>query len=215
MHQLDVKSAFLNGILKEEGFVTNGDEHKVCKLKKALYCLKRAPQTWYDRVDKHLSSLGFERSINEPILIRNLHKLEELCFEDLKQVLYGKLRVIKHSYCTRVDEGIYRGLIGCFLYLKASRLDIMFVGSLLSRYMHCCNVVHVKATKRVPRYVKGTLSYRVKFMKTVTELVLLKICIALQGTSSICDQACSVGALGNKRLMHNQLLKLSKVKHFD
>ena len=47
IHQLDVKSAFLNGDLKEEvylvqpnGFVQKGQEHLVCRLKKAIYGLK-------------------------------------------------------------------------------------------------------------------------------------------------------------------------------
>ncbi|KAH1030150.1 hypothetical protein J1N35_046020 [Gossypium stocksii] len=41
----------------------------------------------------------------------------------------------------------------------------MYVVSLLSRFMHCCDVVHFKAAKRVLRYVKGTLNFRVKFEK--------------------------------------------------
>ena len=56
IHQLDVKSSFLNGDLKEEvylvqpeGFVKKGEEHLVCRLKKALYGLKQAPRSWYEK----------------------------------------------------------------------------------------------------------------------------------------------------------------------
>eukprot|EP00253_Pinus_taeda_P012914 PITA_12914 len=54
VHQMDVKTAFLNGDLKDnvfmfqpEGFVVKGHEHKVCKLVKSLYGLKQAPRAWY------------------------------------------------------------------------------------------------------------------------------------------------------------------------
>jgi hypothetical protein len=50
IHQMDVKTAFLNGDLKEnvfmshpEGFVVKGQEQKVCKLIKFLYGLKQTP----------------------------------------------------------------------------------------------------------------------------------------------------------------------------
>lgn len=65
----------------------------------------------------------------------------------------------------KVDEKEYRSLVGCLLYLTATRSDIMFAVSLLSRFMHCCDVVHFKAANRVLRYVKGTLNYGVKFEK--------------------------------------------------
>lgn len=69
MHQMDVKTAFLNGDLEEDiymeqpsGFVQRGKEHLVCKLKKSLYGLKQASRAWYQKIDASLLSWGFERS---------------------------------------------------------------------------------------------------------------------------------------------------------
>jgi Reverse transcriptase (RNA-dependent DNA polymerase) len=45
-----------------EGFIEKGKEHLVCNLKKALYGLKQAPRAWYEKIDKHLLSIGFVRS---------------------------------------------------------------------------------------------------------------------------------------------------------
>jgi hypothetical protein len=66
---MDVKSAFLNGDLQEEvyvkqpsGFIVAGKEHKVLKLKKALYELHQVPQAWNAKLDDTLLSLGFRRT---------------------------------------------------------------------------------------------------------------------------------------------------------
>jgi hypothetical protein len=70
MHQLDVKTAFLNGDLEEEiymeqskGFVQRGYKHLVCKLTKSLYGLKQASRAWYQKIDATLLGFGFERSV--------------------------------------------------------------------------------------------------------------------------------------------------------
>ena len=75
VYQMDVKSAFLNGVLMEEvyieqplGYEKKGQEHKVCKLKKALYGLKQEPRAWYSRIDSYLLENGFEKSEGEPTL---------------------------------------------------------------------------------------------------------------------------------------------------
>jgi hypothetical protein len=69
---MDVKSAFLNGELKEEvyvaqpaGFVIKGAEHKVLRPRKALYGLKQAPRAWNAKLDATLVALGFQRSSSE------------------------------------------------------------------------------------------------------------------------------------------------------
>jgi hypothetical protein len=67
IHQIDVKTTFLNGDLKEnvfmsqpEGFVVKGQEHKVCKLIKSLYGLKQASCVWYEKLTEHLLKLNFK-----------------------------------------------------------------------------------------------------------------------------------------------------------
>jgi hypothetical protein len=75
IHQMDVKTAFLNGLIEEEvyiehplGFEVHGRESHVCRLKKALYGLKQAPRDWYLRIDAYLQQLGFEKSEADPNL---------------------------------------------------------------------------------------------------------------------------------------------------
>ncbi|GKB83640.1 gag-pol polyprotein [Tanacetum coccineum] len=70
IYQMDVKTTFLNGPLKEEvyvaqpdGFVDPDHPDKVYHLRKALYGLKQAPRAWYDELSKFLISKGFTKGI--------------------------------------------------------------------------------------------------------------------------------------------------------
>ncbi|KAD2393513.1 hypothetical protein E3N88_40490 [Mikania micrantha] len=65
VHQMDVKTAFLNGDLEEEiymeqpeGFSALGQEGKVCKLVKSLYGLKQAPKQWHQKFDQTIFIMG-------------------------------------------------------------------------------------------------------------------------------------------------------------
>ena len=69
IHQMDVKMAFLNGVIEEEvyikqleGFETHEKKSHVCRLKKALYGLKQPPRAWYGQIDGYLQQMGFVKS---------------------------------------------------------------------------------------------------------------------------------------------------------
>ncbi|GJS89570.1 retrovirus-related pol polyprotein from transposon TNT 1-94 [Tanacetum coccineum] len=75
IYQMDVKTAFLNGELKEdvcvsqpEGFVDQDNPSHVYKLKKALYSLKQAPRAWYDMFSSFLISQQFSKGAVDPTL---------------------------------------------------------------------------------------------------------------------------------------------------
>jgi len=68
LFQMDVKSAFLNGVINEEVYVSQPpsfEDHQhpkhVYKLKNALYGLKQVPKQWYERLSIFLLSNGYER----------------------------------------------------------------------------------------------------------------------------------------------------------
>ena len=98
LYQMDVKSAFFNGILEEEvyvdqppGYTVKGHEDKVFKMKKALYGLKQTPRDCDSRIDSYLVNNGFSRSNNEP----NMYVKIEQC----------KMLIV----CLHVDDMIYTG----------------------------------------------------------------------------------------------------------
>ncbi|GKB01652.1 retrovirus-related pol polyprotein from transposon TNT 1-94 [Tanacetum coccineum] len=75
VYQMHVKTAFLNGILREEvyvsqpnGFLDPNNPNHVYRLKKALYGLKHAPRAWYDLLSSFLLSQRFFKGTVDPTL---------------------------------------------------------------------------------------------------------------------------------------------------
>jgi Reverse transcriptase (RNA-dependent DNA polymerase) len=82
---MDVKSAFLNGVLEKEmyveqplGYMKLGKEHKVIKLKKTLYGLKQAPRAWNTRIDSYFKENGFKQCPFEAVIYVKARKDELL-----------------------------------------------------------------------------------------------------------------------------------------
>eukprot|EP00253_Pinus_taeda_P031816 PITA_31816 len=210
---MDVKSTFLNGVLKEEvyveqppGYEVGGQEHKVCKLKKALYGLKQAPRAWYSRRVAYLIENGFDKCDGEPTLYIKENDVMKSEFEmtDLgflryflgievdqsengvfiSQVKYVEavlkrfnmqdskaamtptvmgLKLTKEDNSKDFDPSLYKSIVGSLMYLTATRLDIMFVVSLISKFMERPKEAHWQAVKRIPRYVKGTKMFGILY----------------------------------------------------
>ena len=92
--------------------------------------------------------------------------IEEISREECKLVstpMNQNEKLSKNDGADKVDEGYYRSLIRCLMHLTTTRLDIIFVVSLLSRFMHCANEIHLKVAKRILRYIKDTTNYGIKF----------------------------------------------------
>ncbi|RVW22637.1 Retrovirus-related Pol polyprotein from transposon TNT 1-94 [Vitis vinifera] len=78
LHQMDIKTAFLNGSIDEtiymvqlENFESNNSKQLVCKLKRSIYGLKQASRQWYRKFDQVITSFGFkENTVDQCIYLK-------------------------------------------------------------------------------------------------------------------------------------------------
>nr|GEX70429.1 retrotransposon protein, putative, unclassified [Tanacetum cinerariifolium] len=179
--QLDVKTAFLHGMLKEdvyvcqpEGFIDADHPSHVYKLKKALYELK------YIQLFSDLMKSRFEMSMmGEMTFFLGLHVNQSPCGIFINQSNY-MLEVLKKygmESCdpvgtpieikdklnldqngTPVDATKYHSMIGALMYLTSSRPDIVHATCLCARYQDKPTEKHLKEVKRIFRYLRGTVN---------------------------------------------------------
>ena len=78
LHQMDFKTAFLNGNIDEtiymvqpENYESNDSKQLVCRLKRSIYCLKQASRQWYRKFDQVIISFGFkENTVDQCIYLK-------------------------------------------------------------------------------------------------------------------------------------------------
>ncbi|GJZ46015.1 retrovirus-related pol polyprotein from transposon TNT 1-94 [Tanacetum coccineum] len=121
VYQIDVKTAFLNGILLEEvyvskldGFVDPENPNHVYKLKKALYGLKQAPRAWYDLLSSFLLSQKFTKGTVDPTLfVRREDKDNDIIFASTKPDLcesFSKIMCLKFKMSVMGKLSFFLGL---------------------------------------------------------------------------------------------------------
>lgn len=94
LHQIDVKTAFLNGELEENiymqqplGFIERGNEHWVCKLNKSIYGLKQVSRQWHKKFDQVVTAAGFTEN-----------KIDNCIYNENGEVQYHISGFIRRSY---------------------------------------------------------------------------------------------------------------------
>jgi hypothetical protein len=66
------------------------------------------------------------------------------------------IKLSKHDEGERVDPSLFKSLVGSLRYLTCTRPDILYAVGVVSRYMEHPTTTHLKAAKRILRYIKGT-----------------------------------------------------------
>ncbi|GAX77214.1 hypothetical protein CEUSTIGMA_g4660.t1 [Chlamydomonas eustigma] len=134
IHQMDVKSAFLNAELDDEVYirlppeVCTGGDKTVYKLKKAVYGLKQAPRAWYNRLKEILTGLGFTQSEADPAMYFQVVKGQlEVILTHMDDLLIAsadldKVQWIKDQLKQQVDIKDM-GSASYYLAMEISRRD--------------------------------------------------------------------------------------------
>jgi hypothetical protein len=74
-------------------------------------------------------------------------------------------KLTKDEGGVKVDSTLYKQIVGSLMYLTATRPDLMFIVSLISRYMESPTERHLLAAKRILRYIKGTTNFGIFYKK--------------------------------------------------
>ncbi|GJU71817.1 zinc finger, CCHC-type containing protein [Tanacetum coccineum] len=178
IHQLDVKSTFLNGELDEEvymnqpqGFIMSGNENKMCKLIKSLYGLKQAPKFSMKDMGEAdvILSIKIKHKSNG-IAISQSHYIEKVP----KKFNYFDCTLVSTPMDTSeklmpnngqaASQLEYSKVIGCLMYaMTCTRPDIAFAVGKLSMYTSNPGTQHWKAIQRVLKYLKKTMDYKLTY----------------------------------------------------
>eukprot|EP00253_Pinus_taeda_P002078 PITA_02078 len=212
VHQMDVKSAFLNGDLQEEVYMTQPPGFKI-----ADHGFQRSPSDanlyikntdddilfvvvyvddliitgssahWIHEIKQDLCRtfdmtdlgllhycLGIEvwQTENNIFLSQSKYAknlVDRFRMQDCKPAttpMEPGLKLSAQSSSPPVDETLFRQLVGSLIYLTATRPDISFSVSYISRFMSAPKADHWIATKRVLRYVRGNSDYGLLYTRS-------------------------------------------------
>ncbi|GKD55701.1 retrovirus-related pol polyprotein from transposon TNT 1-94 [Tanacetum coccineum] len=137
VYQMDMKTTFLNGIMREEVYVSQPDRfvdqdnpNHVYKLKKALYRLKQAPRVWYNLLSNFLLTQDFSKDHGS----HTKYGMESSNPVDTPMVEKSKLD--EDPQGKAINPTYYHGMVDTLMYLTTSRPDPTFVVCMCARYQY-------------------------------------------------------------------------------
>ncbi|GAU30667.1 hypothetical protein TSUD_31390 [Trifolium subterraneum] len=191
----DVKSAFLHGELTEDIYVVqplgndNGDKKMVskafekCPHEHTLF-VKFGPKDEILIVSLYVDDLiltgnnldmieDFKRSMKKKFDMTDLGRMSYFLFgmENCNKVcnpIVPSCKLIKNENGKAKDATLHKQMVGCLMYLLATRPDLAYSVCLVARFMERPTEIHFAAVKRIMRYLKGTLSFGIRY-KTSTD----------------------------------------------
>ncbi|KAG7004123.1 Retrovirus-related Pol polyprotein from transposon TNT [Fusarium oxysporum f. sp. conglutinans] len=107
LEQMDVKTAFLYGLVTEEIYVQQSEgfddgSGRVCKLLRALYGLKQAPRVWYETLSTFLKALGFKPLLSDMGVFMKGHMFIAVYVDDLLIAGPSKDKIVATTYLEKV-----------------------------------------------------------------------------------------------------------------
>ncbi|GKC66519.1 retrovirus-related pol polyprotein from transposon TNT 1-94 [Tanacetum coccineum] len=194
VYQMDVKTTFLYGPLKEEvyvnqpdGFVNPYHPDQVYRLKKALYGLKQAPRAWYDELSNFLTSKGFSKCSIDPTLFITKYGediplvqiyVDDIIFGSLNPKLSKRFEKLRHSKFEMSMMGELKFFLGIQIHQSPRGIFInqaKCAQEILKKHgmTSCDNIGTPMATKHLDADLSGTLVDQTKYHSMVGALMYL------------------------------------------
>ncbi|OAO97959.1 hypothetical protein AXX17_AT4G08610 [Arabidopsis thaliana] len=164
--QMDVKTAFLNGNLEEdvymtqpEGFTVLEAARKVCKLHCSIYGLKRASRSWNARFNEAIKEFDFIRNEEEPCVYKKTSgsavAFLVLYVDDI--LLLGNDIPLLQSVKTWLESCFSMKDMGSIMYaMLCTRPDVACALSMTSRYQSDPGESHWIVVKNILKYLRRT-----------------------------------------------------------
>ncbi|GJW98470.1 retrovirus-related pol polyprotein from transposon TNT 1-94 [Tanacetum coccineum] len=226
---MDVKTTFLNGLLKEEVFVSQPDRfvdpsfsNHVYRLKKALYSLKQAPRAWYDKLSSFLIDHHFTKGIVDPTLCTIIHGDDILLVQIyVDEIIVGLTNLIfLNRFAKLIKDNFEMSMMGemkFFLGLQVHKLprgifinQSQYTMELLRKHGmgKCDDITTPMATTIIDADLQGTPTDQTKYRSMIGGLMYL--------TASRLDIAFAtfVCARYQARLTEKHLKEVKRIFHY-